>query len=208
MTNRCALVLIDVQRFCCDPEYCPKGGTLGEQSSLWAAYYEQVDTMLTNLRQLLAACRSSGILAIHIRTASQLQNGRDLSHKLRSQGIQLWQDGTAAAIMPAVEPTANATNEIVLNKPATGIFTGTGLDELCRNLGVDQLILAGSSFDGAIEGSLRSATDRGYRVLLVPDACAAGDEALQQRLWTMESGILAVRATVDALSLIEQAKSI
>ena len=57
--------------------------------------------------------------------------------------------------MPGLDPQAG---EIVLDKPASGIFTGTGLDELLRNLGIENLILAGISCDGAVEGSIRRRT--------------------------------------------------
>ena len=133
---------------------------------------------------------------IHVRTAGHLPDGRDLSRKTRSQGIATGAGSPEAEFMPEVAPRPD---EIVLNKPGSGAFTGTGLDELLRNLGIEHVILAGLSYDGAVESTIRSAGDRGYGVVLVPDACATFDRGPQAELWEMESGIIQVRS-VAAIS--------
>lgn len=104
--------------------------------------------------------------------------------------------------MPPLAPTPG---EIVLNKPASGIFTGTGLDELLRNLRIENIILAGVSYDGAIEGSIRSVSDRGYGLVVVPDACATYHETLQTNLWNVESGVIQVKSVEQ---IVAQLKSL
>jgi nicotinamidase-related amidase len=143
------------------------------------------------MQTVLEACRAKGLQVLHLRTAGPLPDGRDLSRKLKTQGLHLGQGNSEAEIMPEVMPRAG---EIVRDKPASGIFTGTGLDELLRNLELDTLIMAGISFDGAVESSIRSATDRGYGVILVPSACAACTESSQHRLNRLESGIIRVKS--------------
>ncbi|UCH25242.1 MAG: cysteine hydrolase, partial [Trueperaceae bacterium] len=166
-----ALLLIDVQRFTCDPAHGlgRLSKTSGQAASL-ANYYRRVETALVEMQTLLEACRAKDLQIIHLRTAGQRPDGRDLSRKLKTQGLRLGRESPEVEIMPEVMPRAG---EIVRDKPASGIFTGTGLDELLRNLELDTLIIAGISFDGAVEGSIRSATDRGYGVILIPSACAA-----------------------------------
>ena len=109
---------------------------------------------------------------IHVRTAGRLPDGRDLSRKTRSQGISAGRGSPEAEFMPQVAPRPD---EIVLDKPGSGAFTGTGLDELLRNLEIEHVILCGISYDAGVESTLRSATDRGYGLVLVPDACATFD---------------------------------
>jgi hypothetical protein len=53
---------------------------------------------------------------------------------------------------------------------------------------------------GALESTLRSASDRGYVVVLVPDACAMYHEVLQADLWRKESGIIQVRSVARMLA--------
>jgi nicotinamidase-related amidase len=49
---------------------------------------------------------------------------------------------------------------------------------------------------------MRSATDRGYGLVLVPDACATFDEDQQAGLWQMESGTIQVRSAAAIVDWI------
>jgi isochorismatase family protein len=84
--------------------------------------------------------------------------------------------------------------------------TGIGLDDLLRNAGIRTVILAGISFDGAIEGSVRSLTDRGYGLFLVPDACATFDERLQKGLSGMQTGVINVTSTAEIVARLGSAR--
>jgi nicotinamidase-related amidase len=189
-----ALLLVDVQRLSCDPEV-GLGRIARErgESEALRGYYERVEQALAGMSQVLQASRAAGLPVIHVRTAGRLPDGRDLSRKTRSQGISAGRGSPETEFMPQVEPRPD---EIVFDKPASGAFTGTGLDELLRNLEIEHVILCGVSYDAAVESTLRSATDRGYGLVLVPDACASFDEDQQAGLWQMESGTIQVRSVV------------
>ncbi|MGH2404719.1 MAG: isochorismatase family cysteine hydrolase, partial [bacterium] len=159
------------------------------------SYYARVQNAIPNLRRLLEESRAAGILIVFVRTAAQTPDGRDLSPKLRAYGFVPVLGSRGAEILDEVAPRPG---DIILNRPASSVCTGTGLDELLRNAGVETVIVAGFSFDGAIEGSTRSLTDRGYGLFLVPDACATYDEQLQEGLWRMQTGIINVAST-DAI---------
>ena len=195
-----ALVLVDGQRFTCDPSLGlgARAAAQGRGESL-SAYYARVQSALVGMECLLHACRAHNVAVIHIRTAGRLPDGRDLSPKVRAQGFAFGPASPEAEFMPGVVP---APGEIVLDKPASGIFTGTGLDELLRNLALENLILAGISYDGAIEGSIRSTSDRGYGLVVVPDACATSLDALQEFLWTVESGVIQVKSVEETVAQI------
>ena len=196
-----ALVLIDVQRFTCDPAYgLGKMAQSRGQKEALSDYYDRVSGALAGMQRVLDACRSQGILVIHVRTAGKLPNGRDLSRKTRAQGFSFGPQSPEAQIMPQVAPQGG---EIVLDKPASGIFTGTGLDELLQNLAIENLILGGISYDGAVEGSIRSASDRGYGLVVVPDACATYHPTLQERLWEVESGVIQVKSVEQIVAQLQ-----
>lgn len=186
-----ALLLVDAQRLTCDPEAglgrlaTERGARDGLDS-----YYTRVTSALAGMAQLVADARARGLPVIHVRTAGRLPDGRDLSRKVRSQGFTVGRDSRDAELMPELAPAAT---DIVLDKPGSGAFTGSGLDELLRNLGIAHVILAGVSYDGGLESTIRSATDRGYGLVLVPDACASFTETQQRGLWQMESGIIQVK---------------
>ncbi len=197
-----ALLLVDVQRLTCDPEIGL--GRMARERDRFAElepFYARVDRALAGVGDLLASCREAGLPVVHVRTAGRLPDGRDLSRKTRAQGIATGSGSAEAQFMPSVAPLSN---EIVVDKPGAGAFTGTGLDELLRNLDIEHVILAGISFDGAVESSIRSATDRGYGLMLAPDACATFDEMQQAGLWEMESGIIQVKPVKDVVAQVRE----
>jgi len=201
-----ALILLDAQRLVCDPL-----STLGRAAAsraadntdidpqALAAYYRRVTMALANMQRLLATFRERNLPILHIRTAGQRSDGRDLARPLRTMGLALPLSSPDVAWMPGLEP---ADNEIVLNKPGSGAFTGTGLDDLLRNLGIEHLVMAGISWRGALESTIRSATDRSYGLLLAWDSCATYHPALQARLSEHESGIIRAQTTAAVVTRI------
>lgn len=193
-----ALLIVDAQHFTCDP-VCGLGKVVHDRTRFPAIerYYARVRSAIPNIGQLLEAGRPSKLLIAFVRTAAQTIDGRDLAPRVRDLGVFPVIGSREAEILPELAPRPG---EVVLNKPAAGVCTGTGLDELLRNAGITTVVLTGISYDGAIEGSVRSLTDRGYGVVLVPDACATFDEHLQEHLWNMETGIINVLPTSEVIA--------
>jgi nicotinamidase-related amidase len=196
--NDTGLVLIDIQRLTCDPEV-GLGAIISKvgNSNDFDDYYHRVETAKNSIKQLLEMARDAKLQVIHVYTASHRSDGKDLSRKLKNQGINFGCNSAEAELMDFVNPREN---EIVLRKPASGIFTGTGLDDILRNLAVKTLILIGVSFDGALEGSIRGATDRGYQVLVVPEASVCASLLLQDKLWGVQSGLIRVKTIAEIRS--------
>jgi nicotinamidase-related amidase len=196
-----AVVIVDPHRFACDPA-CGLGMVV-QDGAAGAGYYDRVRKALPNIARLLDAGRKSSLAIAFVRTAGESLDGRDLSPHVRALGAIPVTGGAEAEILPdlAVMP-----GELVLNKPGSGVCTGTGLDERLRHMGVRTVVLAGVSYDGGLERSVRGLTDRGYGVVLVPDACATFNEQLQRSLWTMETGITNVLATSDVITALRGAQ--
>ena len=188
-----ALILVDVQYGLAHPEHgLARHAIERGQWDQVAPFYDRIETALPNMRRLAETCRSAGVPVIYVRTAVQTPDGRELSPKLRRYGLTPTLGTRFTDILADVAPKPG---DVILNKTASGVCTGTGIDDVLRNAGIQTVILAGVSFDGAIEGSVRSLTDRSYALFLAPDACATFDERLQQGLWKMQSGIINVVAT-------------
>lgn len=191
-----ALLIIDAQHFTCDP-----AGGLGrlvrEQRAAADGYYARVRRAIPKIQELLDAARLANLLIAFVPTAAQTLDGRDLSPRVRDLGTFPVIGTREAEILPELAPRPG---EVVRYKPAAGVCTGTGLDECLRNSRITTVVLTGVSYDGALEASIRSLTDRGYGVVLVPDACATFDEQLQDRLWNMETGIINVLPAVEVIA--------
>jgi nicotinamidase-related amidase len=192
--DNAAIVLVDAQRMFCDP--AAEAAALVRSMPGAATVYARVPAALDAMARLLAGARRLGYPVVHLRTGGHMADGRDLSAKPRRLGLRAVIGEPATDVMPAVAPVPG---EALLTKPGSGIFTGSGLDELLRNLGVRHLVLAGISFDGTLEASIRSSGDRGYGVLLVPDACA-GSEDTERTLWNFDKGTVNVAPVDRALA--------
>jgi len=77
---------------------------------------------------------------------------------------------------PAVEihPDARpAGGEPVLTKHLPGAFTGTALEQILRERGVERLLVSGFMTQMCVDTTSRQAAHLGFAVTVLADACAA-----------------------------------
>lgn len=70
---------------------------------------------------------------------------------------------------------APRSGDIVVRKTRVGAFSTTDLDAQLRGFGVSTLILAGIATSGVVLSTVRDASDRDYRIVVLADACADRD---------------------------------
>jgi nicotinamidase-related amidase len=143
MPSDTALLVIDIQNFYFE------GGLVPLTTPMEAA--EQA-------RRLLEAFRARRMPIIHVR------------HVPKSVAIV---DGEPAdtqyRIRPVVAPVAGET---VVTKRFANSFRETDLLDHLRRLGVTKLVIAGMQTHMCVEAAARAATDLGFDVTVVHDACA------------------------------------
>jgi nicotinamidase-related amidase len=103
-------------------------------------------------------------------------------------------DGTrGAALVEAVSPAE--TDTIVTHPRVTG-FHSSELDVVLRAAGIDTVAFAGVATNISVEGTARTASELGYRTIVLSDACSAGSAAAHRA--SLESlGLLAEVVTTD-----------
>lgn len=140
-----ALVVVDVQQ-----DYFPGGAfpLVGPEEAAQAA------------GRVLAAAREAGLVVVHVQHHSV-----DGTPFLRP-------DTPGVRIHPAVTP---GPGEALVVKHAPNSFLGTGLEELLRERGVEDLVVLGMMTSMCVDSTVRSAAERGFAVTVVADACAAPD---------------------------------
>ena len=130
--------------------------------------------VVENMASVLKAARRRKSAVIHI-TASVRSDFLDLPKDnplwdgLRKKR-QLIIGTRGAAIDPRVKPLKN---ELVLNKTCVDPFLTTNLGQALQNADANTIILAGLWTNWVIEATARHASDMGFRVYLVRDACAS-----------------------------------
>lgn len=171
--TRAALVIIDMQRDFLEPGGF--GAALGNDVSLLAA-------AVAPCRSVLLGARAAGMLVIHTREGhrpdlsdappAKVERG-DPARRIGAPGPMgriLIRGEAGHEIVPALSPLPD---EPVIDKPGKGAFYQTDLDLMLRNRGVETLLVAGVTTEVCVHTTVREANDRGYRCLVLADACAS-----------------------------------
>ncbi|MET0963378.1 MAG: isochorismatase family cysteine hydrolase [Noviherbaspirillum sp.] len=198
-----ALVVIDMQR-----DFCSDGG-YAAQAGLNVA---RLAGAIGNIRLLLDAARSAGLLVVHTREGHLPDLSDCPPAKLArsiAAGAPIGQPGPMGRLLvrgefghDIIDQLRPQAGETVIDKPGYGAFHRTGLEALLRQHAVQTLVLCGVTTEVCVHSTLREAVDRGFACITVGDACAASDPALQQPALDMigvEGGIFGTVAGTESI---------
>jgi nicotinamidase-related amidase len=168
-----ALVIIDMQRDFLEPGGF--GETLGNDVS-------QLSRAVKPVAAVLAAARKCGLLVIHTREghlpdlsdapAAKIERGAP-SLRIGDPGPMgriLIRGEAGHDIIPALSPVAGET---VIDKPGKGAFYATGLHDVLKRNGIENLLVCGVTTEVCVHTTVREANDRGYRCVVLADGCAS-----------------------------------
>jgi biuret amidohydrolase len=176
-----------------------QGDIVGPDGAFAGHFYQQVveRNVLDRIAALTDAMRDAGATIAYTRVAwqpdySDLQANSPILRFVAQSGCL--KDGTRLAEI--VEPLTPRRGDLVITHQRVGGFTGSAFDDALRDRGIQTLVFAGVATNFSVEGTAREASDLGYHVLIVDDACAAA--SLQAHAASLGSlGLLAEIVTVD-----------
>jgi nicotinamidase-related amidase len=84
-------------------------------------------------------------------------------------------------IHPSVAPQ---DGEVTVIKRRVSAFTGSDLEVILRSQGIQHIVLTGVATSGVVLSTLREASDKDYRITVLADCCADGDEEVHRVLTT------------------------
>jgi nicotinamidase-related amidase len=160
-----------------------------------------VNTVISNARKLVDACRASDILVIYVRVAfspdkrNALKPDADEPAPSFTNLPSNWSD--------IVKELDVKENDLLITKRQWGAFYGTELDLELRRRGVSTLILGGVSTNFGVESTARDAYERGFNLIFASDAMssrAASDHEFPLKRIFPRIG--KVRTTSEILSTI------
>lgn len=188
-----ALLVIDMQRDFLDP-----GGYAATAGLDIAALRRPIPAIAA----LLAVARRLGILVVHTREGHRPDLADCPPAKLersRAAGAQIGHAGPLGRLLVRGEPGHELIPELqarpgepVVDKPGYGAFHQTDLAQILQARGIRRLILTGVTTEVCVHSTLREAVDRGFRCLLVADACGSAHAHLHEAALEMvavEGGI-------------------
>jgi nicotinamidase-related amidase len=178
---RVALVVVDMQYASGSREH-GLGRLLRErgQAASGAWRFDRIERVVVpTIQRLLAFFRAHDLRVVYLTVGSELPDYGDLLPHMRpfAEAIGNTAGRREHEILDALAPRPG---EPVVNKTTMSAFHSSGFERLLKALGVEQLCLTGISTNSCVEGTARDAADRGYRCLIVEDACGAASLRLHE----------------------------
>ena len=175
-------------------------GAIGDLA-LWPALVEAARPMLPALARLLREARALGVPVVHClaeRRADLL--GANTNAPLfgvanRTGGLRT--ATPAVELMPELGPAR--TDLLFPKRTGVGSLGSTGVDAALRNLGIEEIVLAGVSLNVAIPAIAFEAVNLGYRVTIARDAVAGVPDSYAADVLENSLSLVAALTTVDEL---------
>ena len=142
-------------------------------------------TLLSNVAKAIATARDKNIPVIYV-TVGFRPGAPEVS--LNNKGFAASKERFATVDMnefmtvhPDLAPQAG---EVTVIKRRVSAFTGSDLEVVLRAYGTQQLVLTGIATSGVVLSTVREAADKDYRLTVLADCCADGDEEVHRVLTT------------------------
>ncbi|MBI2986368.1 MAG: cysteine hydrolase [Deltaproteobacteria bacterium] len=183
---RTALLVVDMQKYGYHPDYALGKLLQREAPEVFHYLFSRLENIVVpNIRRLLSFFRASNLRVIFLCVGPLLRDGSDMTPRRRSRDLErlsktginhFFHVGTPEhEILDELRPNSG---ELVINKNSTSAFTSTGIDQILRNMNIENLVFTGAATNGCVETTARDAADRGYNCYLVDDACATKNQDL------------------------------
>ena len=141
--------------------------------------------LLPKVAQAIASARENKIPVIYV-TVGFRQGAPEVS--TNNKGVAAAKERFATVNMAEftkVHPDlAPQDGELTVMKRRLSAFSGSDLDLVLRAFGIQHMVLTGISTSGVVLSTLREATDKDYRLTVLADCCADGDEEVHRVLTT------------------------
>jgi nicotinamidase-related amidase len=211
--ERMALVVVDTQ-YCSSGRHSMTGVFFKDHfPHSYEAYFDRIEqVMIPAIRRLISHFREHARQIIYLTVSSHLPNGLDFEplRRLREQqfesefgqkSVLTQRDSRDAQILDELAPQPG---DLILNKVSASAFTSSGFDQILRNMGITSLVFTGVVTNGCVFMTALDARDRGYKVVMVEDACAAISDVLHYTpLMMFHHGAGRVLSATDVIAELE-----
>jgi len=166
------------------------------------------DELLSRAAQAIALTRDRGAHVRYVRVAftdadlETIPPTSSMGQRIAASGQAFHDDSPTTAIHERVAPR---NGDIVVRKTRVGAFSTTDLGARLRGHNIDTLILAGISTSGVVLSTVRDASDRDYRVLVLADATADREPDVHafliERIFPRQAEVVTTSQLEDLLSV-------
>lgn len=141
--------------------------------------------LIGNVNKAIAHARGNNIPVIYVAVGFR-QGAPEVSmnNKSFAAGREQFANTDMEAFLKIDPSVAPAAGEIIVTKRRVSAFSGSDLEVVLRAKGIQHLVLSGISTSGVVLSTLREAADKDYRISVLADCCADGDEEVHRVLTT------------------------
>lgn len=140
---------------------------------------EGFSSILANVQRLQVAARRNHVPLYHWAYIVDLDSQDRPFHPLGEDGKSAFSD-KSDPLTEICHEVAPAKGEPLLVKAEASAFrTGPAAPDI-KSAGIEWLVIAGVWTEACIDASVKDAVAKGFRVLLVKDACGSGSAAMHQ----------------------------
>ncbi|HEY2581767.1 MAG TPA: isochorismatase family cysteine hydrolase [Mucilaginibacter sp.] len=165
-TQNTALLVMDMQ-----------AGTLGS--------LPDASAFISNVNKAIATARNKKIPVIYVVVGFRpgfpeisMSNKGFSAAKERFASVNM---NDFMKIHPDLKPEQG---EVTVIKRRISAFTGSDLEVVLRAKGIQHMVLTGIATSGVVLSTIREASDKDYRLTVLADCCADGDEEVHRVLTT------------------------
>lgn len=160
-----ALILQDLQN-----DVITEGGAFASSGS---PQHAQQQNVVANASALADACRSRGILVIHVWMVCEPGHPKLTQNAPLFQGLK----GENALVRGTwgVQPVSGLEardNDLVVEKMSMSAWETSRLESYLRHADIDTIINCGAWTNMSVEHTARTAADKGFSVIIPEDACS------------------------------------
>jgi nicotinamidase-related amidase len=138
-----------------------------------------------NVAKAIANARAMKIPVIYV-TVGFRQGAPEIN--MNNKGFGSFKERFAntdmAEFMKVHPDLAPQSGEVTVIKRRVSAFTGSDLEVILRAYGVQHMVLTGIATSGVVLSTLREAADKDYKITVLSDCCADGDEEVHRVLIT------------------------
>ncbi|ARP62697.1 isochorismatase [Mesorhizobium sp. WSM1497] len=140
---------------------------------------EGFSSILANVQRLQAAARRNQVPLYHWAYIVDLDSQDRPFHPLGEDGKSAFSD-KSDPLTEICHEVAPAKGEALLIKAEASAFRSGPAARDIKSSGIEWLVVAGVWTEACIDASVKDAVAKGFRVLLVKDACGSGSAAMHQ----------------------------
>ncbi|MER8983094.1 isochorismatase family protein [Mesorhizobium sp. M0870] len=140
---------------------------------------EGFSSILANVQRLQAAARQNNVPLYHWAYIVDLDKQDRPFHPVGEDGKSAFSDKSDPLTEICHEVAPSRGEALLIKAEASAFRTGPAARDI-KSAGIEWLVVSGVWTEACIDASVKDAVAKGFRVLLVKDACGSGSAAMHQ----------------------------